>query len=159
MSGMHGLSPRGERTAAGAQMLLEQRPEMADQTLDGLGGAGRVRAERVRADEAVELIEQVDVGRRSLAALEPLQDLDAERQAVATRRAEPARLAREEPMQIERALERVVVLAEYDERARAEAAPDLLERREVHRYVEVIGGEKRRRGAARDHGEEPLPVL
>src|SRR5213594_29254 len=117
ISGMHHLVAVAERTAPTRDVLLEQRAEMANQPLDRLGRARGERAEGVRPDVVVELVELVDVGDRAAAGLEPLEQLDPDRQAVAARGAEAARLAREEALEIERALERAIVLAEHDERA------------------------------------------
>src|SRR5262245_41540147 len=87
MSGMRDLTGLRERAAARRDVLLEQRPEVPDQALDRLGGSARERAERVGADEGVELVDHVDVGLGGAAGLEPLQQLDTVGQPVAARRA------------------------------------------------------------------------
>src|SRR5437762_13030294 len=105
---MDGLAAVLERAAPARHVVFEHTAKVADQALDRLGRAGRERTERVRTDERVQLVELIDVAARATAALEPLEDLDADRQPVAARRTEPARLAREEALHVERALERAV---------------------------------------------------
>src|SRR5438552_14866701 len=127
---MNGLAPGAERTASAGDMLFENVAEVPDQALDGLRRARGQRAKRVRPDEGVELVEQVDVGSGPATLLDALEDLDAHRQAVTARRAKSARLACEEALQVQRALDGAIVLAEHDERARAEPASELLDGRE-----------------------------
>src|SRR5689334_21701324 len=100
MRGLH--AARGDRAAARAHVLLEQRPEVLEQPLHRLGRAGRQGAERIGADGAVELLELVDVAARALAVLDPLEQRHPVRQPVAAWRAEAARLAREEALEVER---------------------------------------------------------
>src|SRR5438093_13768979 len=90
-----------ERAASLLHVVLEDPAEVLVQPLHRLRSTSGVRAERVRSDVPEQVVEQLQVAHRALAALDALQEVDAERQPVAARRAESARFAREESLQVE----------------------------------------------------------
>src|SRR5207237_4257972 len=108
MGALHRGARAAERTAA-AHVRFEEVAEVLVETLHRLGRTGGMGAERVGTDGLVEVGDEIEVTRRGLAGFEALEQVHAEWQPLAARRAEAARLTREEALQVERDSHRAVI--------------------------------------------------
>src|SRR5215207_5969467 len=156
--GANGDARPREGAAAAADVLVEL---VAEELQGGDDRAGRPVAEGAEGapeDRVADVLEGVHVVGPALAALQPAQDLAHPVGALPAGGALAARLVGVELGEVQARPDHADVLGEDHHRGRAEQAAGALDALEVHRGVEVVGGQHRGRGPAGGPGLQLLAV-
>src|SRR6266567_2429672 len=147
-----------ERAATAFDVLVELFAEVLQGRDDRAGGPVAERAEGAAEDRVADVLQRVHVLFAASAVLQPGEDLGHPVGALAAGRALAAGLVGVEPHEVQARADDADVLGEHDHRGGAEQAAGALDALEVHRGVQVVGGEQRRGGAARRPRLERLAV-
>src|SRR5918994_2118943 len=156
--GANGDARPREGAAAAADVLVEL---VAEELQGGDDRAGRPVAEGAEGapeDRVADVLEGVHVVGLALAALQAAQDLAHPVGALPAGGALAARLVGVEFGEVQARPDHADVLGEDHHRGRAEQAAGALDALEVHRGVEVVGGQHRGRGPAGGPGLQLLAV-
>src|SRR5215211_1538202 len=145
---------RPREGAAAADVLVELVAEELQGGDDRAGGPVAEGAERAPEDRVADVLEGVHVLGAALAGLQPAEDLAHPVGALPAGGALAAGLVGVELGEVEAGPDDADVLGEDHHRGRAEQAAGAGDALEVHRGVEVVGGQHRGRGPARGPGLE-----
>src|SRR5512132_483458 len=149
---------RPREGAAAADVLVELVAEELQGGDDRAGGPVAEGAERAPEDRVADVLEGVHVLGATLAGLQPAEDLAHPVGALPAGGALAAGLVGVELGEVEAGPDDADVLGEDHHRGRAEQAAGAGDALEVHRGVEVVGGQHRGRGPSRGPGLEGLAV-
>src|SRR5680860_1628193 len=139
----------GVGQAAVGHEVGELVAEVLDGALDAAGGTIAQRAERAAEDVVTDLVEHADVLFAALAGQEAVQDLGEPEGALPAWRALAAGLMLVEARPVQARLHHAGLVGVHHHRRGTEHGAGRRDALVVHGDVEVIGGEQRRRGAAR----------
>src|SRR5262245_7275094 len=142
---------RPEGTPSERDVLLELGTELVDEGPRRHRRAVGEGADGVPLDVVGDAQEELHVPRNGAALLESAQHAIEPARALPAGRALPARLVVEECDHVVERPHHADRIVHHHDAGRAEERSRLLHGVHVHRHVDLVGGERRHRGAARDH--------
>ena len=138
---------------------LEILPEILQAAFERLHGAGRERAEGFAGTQEIGMhLQDLQIAHLTLPGVDRRQEPFHPGQSIPAGRAPAAGLLGEEMLEVVQQPDRAGPVIDDDHRARAEPAAGLLDRREIHRDVEMLLDEELGRGAARQKGAKRVAI-